>query len=265
MAFDQLQLEFIRTTLDGGVGTIQLNRPPANAHHLAMILDLDRAVMEARFDERVKVVILSSASDRFFSAGADIQMIRDAGAEQIGLLSQTSKETILKMRSIPKVFLAAVNGHCMGGGLELALACDIRFAGDGDWKVGLPEVNLGLIPGEGGTQMLGRILGPSRALDLMITGETFSAKQAYEWGLFNKLVPSSELNDAVMTYAKRIASGPTKAIGFMKVALTEGLEMTMADSFNYERQLQNQLFDTADSKEGVSAFLEKRAPKFGQQ
>jgi enoyl-CoA hydratase len=262
MAFDQLQLEFLRTTLDDGIATIELNRPPANAHHTPMILDLDRAVTEVRFDERVKVVILSSASERFFSAGADIAMIRDESGEQVGLLSQTSKEVILKMRSIPKVFLGVINGHCMGGGLELALACDYRYAGRGSWKVGLPEVNLGLIPGEGGTQMLGRILGPARALKLMITGETFTPEQATEWGLFNELVDADQLWPTVLAFAKQIANGPTKAIGFMKDALSHGLEMPLHDSFDYERQLQNQLFDTADSKEGVRAFLEKRPAKF---
>lgn len=262
MAFDQLKLEFLRTRLEDGVGFIELNRPPANAHHTPMILELDRAVMEVRFDDRVKVAVLSSASDRFFSAGADIQMIQNESGEQVGLLSQTSKEVILKMRSLPKVFLGVINGHCMGGGLELALACDYRFAGKGSWKVGLPEVNLGLIPGEGGTQMLGRILGPARALKLMVTGETFTPEQATEWGLFNELHEADQLWPAVMEFAKRIATGPTKAIGFMKVALTEGLEMPLHDSFNYERQLQNQLFETADSKEGVRAFLEKRPPKF---
>jgi enoyl-CoA hydratase/carnithine racemase len=265
MAFDQLRLEFLRTRLEDGVAIIELNRPPANAHHTPMILELDRAVTEVRFDDRVKAATLASASDKFFSAGADIQMIRNESGEQVGLLSQTSKEVILKMRSIPKVFLGVINGHCMGGGLELALACDYRYAGRGSWKVGLPEVNLGLIPGEGGTQMLGRILGPARALKLMVTGETFTPELATEWGLFNELVDANQVWDTAMGFARQIARGPTRAIGFMKVALTEGLEMPLHDAFNYERHLQNQLFDTADSKEGVRAFLEKRPPKFGSQ
>jgi enoyl-CoA hydratase/carnithine racemase len=262
MAFDQLKLEFLRTRLEDGVGIIELNRPPANAHHTPMIRELDEAVMEVRFDERVRAVILASAADKFFSAGADIAMIRDESGEQVGLLSQTSKEVILRMRSIPKVFLAVVNGHCMGGGLELALACDYRYAGRGNWKVGLPEVNLGLIPGEGGTQMLGRILGPERALKLMITGETFGPEQATEWGLFNELVDADRVWDEAMAFARKIAGGPTRAIGFMKDALSHGLEMPLPAALDYERQLQNQLFDTADSKEGVRAFLEKRQPKF---
>ncbi|HEX9056079.1 MAG TPA: enoyl-CoA hydratase/isomerase family protein [Ktedonobacterales bacterium] len=262
MAFDQLKLEFLRTRLEDGIAIIELNRPPANAHHTPMILELDRAVTEVRFDERVRAVVLASASDKFFSAGADIQMIRDESGEQVGLLSQTSKEVILKMRSVPKVFIGVINGHCMGGGLELALACDYRYAGRGTWKVGLPEVNLGLIPGEGGTQMLGRIMGPAKALKLMVTGETFSPEQATEWGLFNELVDADKVWDTAMDFARLIAQGPTKAIGFMKVSLTEALEMPLKASFDYERQLQNQLFETADSKEGVRAFLEKRKPNF---
>jgi len=153
----------------------------------------------------------------------------------------------------------------MGGGLELALACDVRFAGRGNWKVGLPEVSLGLIPGEGGTQFAGRVMGPSRALLYMVTGEAFGPEKATELGLFDELVEPDQVEAKALEFAHKCADGPNKAIGFMKLALTEGLELPIYEAFAYERHLQNQLFDTPDSKEGVAAFVEKRQPRWGQK
>lgn len=264
MSVSDLKLQHISTEMDGNVLIFRLNRPPANAHDLAMIRELETLVTEIRFDNSVKAVVMASANPRFFSAGADISEIQTKSAEYIGLLSQSSKEMIMKMRATPKVFVAAVDGHCMGGGLELALACDVRYAGNGNWKVGLPEVNLGLIPGEGGTQLLGRIVGPSKALMLMVTGESFSPQRAHELGLFDVLTEAGQAEKQALEFAHKCASGPTKAVGFMKVALTEGLELPLYEGLAYERHLQNQLFETPDSKEGVAAFLEKRPPQFGK-
>lgn len=264
MSVTDLQLKYFTVEMDGSVCVFKLNRPPANSHDLAMIRELEALVTEIRFDTNVKACVMGSASDRFFSAGADIKEIQEKSGEYIGLLSQTSKEMMMKMRATPKVFVAAVNGHCMGGGLELALACDVRFAGRGNWKVGLPEVNLGLIPGEGGTQLAGRIVGPSRALMLMVTGDTFTPEQATEWGFFDALVEPDEVMPKALEFAHKCADGPNKAIGFMKIALTEGLELPIHDAFAYERHLQNQLFETPDCREGVAAFVEKRKPRWGQ-
>ncbi len=265
MSVTDLQLKYLTVEMDGNVAIFRLNRPPANAHHLEMVRELEALVTEIRFDTNVKAAVMASANDRFFSAGADIQEIKEKSGEYIGLLSQTSKEMMMKIRATPKVFVAAVNGHCMGGGLELALACDVRFAGKGTWKIGLPEVFLGLIPGEGGTQLLGRIIGPSKALMLMVTGESFGPERATELGLFDELVEPDQVLPRALEFAHKCADGPSKAIGFMKVALTEGLEMPIYDSFAYERHLQNQLFETPDCREGVSAFLEKRQPRWGQK
>jgi enoyl-CoA hydratase len=250
--------------MDGNVCVLRLNRPPANSHDFAMIREMEQIVTEIRYDTNVKAVVLASASPKFFSAGADIKEIQEQSGEYIGLLSQTSKEMMMKIRATPKVYVAAVNGHCMGGGLELALTCDVRFAGDGDYKVGLPEVNLGLIPGEGGTQLAGRIMGPSKALMYMVTGEPFGPQKAAELGLFDELVPTGEVETRALAFAHRCADGPNKAIGFMKLALTEGLELPIYEAFAYERLLQNQLFETPDCREGVAAFTEKRAPRWGQ-
>ena len=265
MSVTDLRPQYFQIEMDGAVCILKLNRPPANAHNFAMIRELEGIVTEIRYDSAVKAVVLASASDRFFSAGADIDEIREKPGEYIGLLSQTSKEMMMKIRATPKVFIAAVNGHCMGGGLELALTCDVRFAGKGNWKVGLPEVNLGLIPGEGGTQLAGRIMGPSKALLYMVTGEAFGPEKALELGLFDELVESDQVMARALQFAHQCAEGPNKAIGFMKLALTEGLELPIYEAFAYERHLQNQLFETPDCKEGVAAFTEKRKPQFGKQ
>jgi enoyl-CoA hydratase/carnithine racemase len=265
MSVRDLKPEYFTVEMDGAVCVLRLNRPPANAHNFAMIRELEGIVTEIRYDNDVRAVVLGSANPKFFSAGADIDEIREKPAEYIGLLSQTSKEMMMKVRATPKVYVAAVNGHCMGGGLELALCCDVRYAGKGNWKVGLPEVNLGLIPGEGGTQFAGRIMGPSRALMYMVTGEAFGPEKALELGLFDELVEADEVEAKALAFAHKCADGPAKAIGFMKLALTEGLDLPLYEAFAYERHLQNQLFDTPDSKEGVAAFTEKRAPKWGQK
>lgn len=265
MSVTDLQPTYFQIEMDGNVCVLKLNRPPANAHNFEMIRELEGIVTQIRYDSNVKAVVLASANERFFSAGADIDEIREQSAEYIGLLSQTSKEMMMKVRATPKVYVAAINGHCMGGGLELALCCDVRFAGKGNWKVGLPEVNLGLIPGEGGTQFAGRIMGPSRALLYMVTGESFGPEKATELGLFDELVEPGEVMTKALEFAHKCAEGPNKAIGFMKLALTEGLDLPLYEAFAYERHLQNQLFDTPDSKEGVAAFVEKRKPQFGKQ
>jgi enoyl-CoA hydratase len=265
MSVRDLKPDYFTIEMDGAVCVLRLNRPPANAHNFAMIRELEGIVTEIRYDNDVRAVVLGSANPKFFSAGADIDEIREKPAEYIGLLSQTSKEMMMKVRATPKVYVAAVSGHCMGGGLELALCCDVRYAGKGNWKVGLPEVNLGLIPGEGGTQFAGRIMGPSRALMYMVTGESFSPEKATELGLFDELVEAGEVEAKALAFAHKCADGPAKAIGFMKLALTEGLDLPLYEAFAYERHLQNQLFDTPDSKEGVAAFTEKRAPKWGQE
>lgn len=265
MSVTDLQPKFFTIEMDGSVCVLRLNRPPANAHNFEMIRELEGIVMQIRWDDAVKAVVMASANDRFFSAGADIEEIKEQPGEYIGLLSQTSKETMMKIRATPKVWVAAIDGHCMGGGLELAMACDVRFAGNGNWKVGLPEVNLGLIPGEGGTQFAGRVMGPGKALMYMVTGEAFGPQQAYEFGFFDELVEPGQAFARASEFAHKCAEGPTKAIGFMKLALTEGLEMPIHDAFAYERHLQNALFDTPDSKEGVAAFTEKRKPQWGKK
>jgi enoyl-CoA hydratase/carnithine racemase len=262
-AFGELDLEYFTTGMDGHVGVLRIDRPPANAHNLDMILELQRAVEAVRFDETVRVAMLGSESEDFFSTGYDIEDLQEESGRHIGKASQTSKEVIMKMRTTDTLFIAVVDGHCMGGGLEFALACDLRFIGnDPDYNLGVPEVNLGLIPGEAGTQLLPRYVGRSKALRMMVTGETVSPEEAHDVGLMDELHPPGEVGDAALGFAREIVGMPNRAVGFDKLAVNEGTELPLWDALAHERELQNQLFDTPGAEEGISAFLDKRDPDF---
>lgn len=262
-SFAALDLDHFTTEMDGHVGVLRLDRPPANAHNLDVILQLQRVVEAVRFDDEVRVCAFGSANDRFFSSGYDIADIQEQSGTYVGRASQTSKEVIMKLRTTDTVFVAMVNGHCMGGGLEFALACDVRFVGDDDdYQVGVPEIELGLIPGEAGTQLLPRYAGRSTAMKLMATGERITPAEATELGLFDELHPPEEVEDAALEFAHELAQKPNKALGFVKLAVNEGMELPLWDALAHERELQNQLFDTPGSIEGVDAFLNKREPDF---
>ncbi|GAA0236413.1 enoyl-CoA hydratase/isomerase family protein [Haladaptatus pallidirubidus] len=262
-SFEDLELENFSTEMDGHVGILRIDRPPANAHDLDMIIELQSAVESVRFDETVRVAVLASGNDRFFSTGFDINVLQDESASHIGKASQTSKETIMKMRTTDTLFIAAVDGHCMGGGLEFALACDLRYIGnDEEYNIGVPEVDLGLIPGEAGTQLLPRYVGRSKALKMMISGETLNPEEGHEIGLFDELVPAGDAEKEALEFAQEVAQLPNKAVGFDKLAVNEGMELSLWDALAHERELQNQLFDTPGAKEGIAAFLEKRDPDF---
>lgn len=262
-SFSELDLEFFQTELEDHVGTIRIDRPPANAHNIDVLLELQRAVETVRFDEDVRVVLFGSANEKFFSTGFDIQALQDEPARQVGYASQTSKEIIMKMRTTDTLFIAMVNGHCMGGGLELALACDFRFVGnDDDYNVGMPEIHLGLIAGEAGTQLLPRYIDRSTALRMMITGETITPEEATDRGIFDELHPSEEVEDAALEFAEEIVQKPNLAVGHNKLAVNEGLELPLSDALAHERELQNRLLGSDIMKEGVDAFLGDRDPDF---
>jgi enoyl-CoA hydratase/carnithine racemase len=262
-AFSDLDLEYFTTEMDGHVGVLRIDRPPANAHNLDMILELQRAVEAVRFDETVRVAILGSESEKFFSTGYDIEDLQEESGRHIGKASQTSKEVIMKMRTTDTLFIAVIDGHCMGGGLEFALACDMRFIGnDSEYNLGVPEVNLGLIPGEAGTQLLPRYVGRSKALRMMVSGETIDPEEAYEIGLVDEIHPSEEVEEAAFEFARELVQLPNRAIGFDKLAVNEGMELPLWDALAHERELQNQLFDTPGADEGIEAFLDKRDPDF---
>ena len=262
-SFDELDLEYFRTETRDHIGILRIDRPPVNAHNIDVLLELQRAVEGVRFDDEVRVCVFGSANDDIFSTGYDINALQEETGEQTGYASQTSKEIIMKMRTTDTLFLAAVDGHCMGGGLELALACDFRFVGDDDdYRVGMPEIHLGLIAGEAGTQLLPRYIDRSEALRLMVTGEELTPAEATEKGIFDELHPPEELEDAVFEFAEMIVEKPAGAVGHNKLAVNEGLELPLSDALAHERELQNQLLGSDIAEEGVNAFLDKRDPDF---
>ena len=262
-SFDELDLDYFQTSTQDHIGILRIDRPPVNAHNIDVLLELQRAVEGVRFDDEVRVCVFGSANDNIFSTGYDINALQEETSEQTGYASQTSKEIIMKMRTTDTLFLAAVDGHCMGGGLELALACDFRFVGDDDdYRVGMPEIHLGLIAGEAGTQLLPRYIDRSEALRLMVTGEELTPAEATEKGIFDEIHPPEELEDAVFEFAEMIVQKPAGAVGHNKLAVNEGLELPLSDALAHERELQNQLLGSDIAKEGVDAFLDKREPDF---
>jgi enoyl-CoA hydratase/carnithine racemase len=262
-SFDELDLEYFQTETRDHIGILRIDRPPVNAHNIDVLLELQRAVEGVRFDDEVRVCVFGSANDDIFSTGYDINALQEETGEQTGYASQTSKEIIMKMRSTDTLFIAAVDGHCMGGGLELALACDFRFVGDDDdYRVGMPEIHLGLIAGEAGTQLLPRYIDRSEALRMMVTGEELTPAEATEKGIFDEIHPPEELEDAVFEFAEMIVEKPAGAVGHNKLAVNEGLELPLWDALAHERELQNQLLGSDIAKEGVDAFLSKREPDF---
>jgi enoyl-CoA hydratase/carnithine racemase len=247
---------------DAGTGIVTLDRPPANSYEIEFIGELGQAVQEAAADDDAKVVILRSASEKFFSAGADVKAFNESSVEENMEMVRLSHETLSSIAGIPKIFVAEINGHALGGGLEIALACDLRFAGEGDFRLGTPEVTLGVLPGNGGTQRLPRLIGWSRALDLMITGRTVTPAEALELGIVNAVFSTEDVSSKTLEYAQRLAAGATRAIGSIKRAVHEGLAAGLEGGLEVERQLVQELFGSEDGREGIAAFAEKRPPVF---
>jgi enoyl-CoA hydratase/carnithine racemase len=247
---------------DRGIGVITLDKPPANSYDLAFIEELGSAVRDAAADDTVKVVVLRSASEKFFSAGADVKAFAENTVEANMQMIRASHETLSSMAAIPKVFIAEINAHALGGGLEIALACDLRFAAEGEYRLGTPEVTLGVLPGNGGTQRLPRLIGWSRALELMVTGRTVTPAEALELAIVNALHPAEELREKTAEYARSLAAGATKAIGNIKLAVHEGLALGLETGLERERELVEELFSSDDGQEGIAAFTEKRKPVF---
>jgi enoyl-CoA hydratase/carnithine racemase len=245
-----------------GVGLIKLDRPPANSYDKSFMDELNVAIDAIRFDETIKAAVVVSDNPRFFSAGADIMMFRESSLEFKRTLILHAHEILQKIANTHKVFIAAINGHCLGGGLEIALACDLRFAAEGEYRIGLPESTLGLLPGNGGTQRLARAIGRNRALDMMLTGEAVGPAQALEYGIVDKLFPAERLRDEAIAYAERLATGPALAHGNIKLATVLGYEMPLDAGLAWERQLVHELFASDDANEGFAAFVEKRPPRW---
>jgi len=252
---------------EAGVATITLNDPPMNAFTHEMMKDLDEAILDARFDNDVHVLILTGHGDRFFCAGANIQMLSEVDETFKYYFCLHTNETLNRLEQTPKLVIAALNGHAVGGGLEIALACDIRIARKGEGKIGLPEANLGLMPGAGGTQRAARLIGKGRALQLMVESESLDCDRALELGLVNYVWEAASRDDfqaKVVEYARRFLppDKATLAVGRIKRAVQSGVEMGLEQGLALERELQSQLFSSKDAKEGVKAYMDKRKPKF---
>ena len=254
--------KFIRTHIDDHVGTIEIVKPKANTYDLDMMHELNDAIEEMRFNDEARVIVLTSGIPGFFSAGADIEMLKRSQPDYKAMFCLYCQETLNKFAETPKLVIAAINGHCVGGGLEIALSCDLRLMANETGKIGLPEVTLGVLPGTGGTQRLPRLIGASRALDLMITGRLLTPNEALDMGLVNRVFPKETFVEDVKTFARDLAHGPSRAISLIKRSVMEGVEMPLDAGLALERELQNRLFITEDAKEGLSAFTEKRKPAF---
>jgi len=246
---------------DTGVGTITLDNPPANSYDLSVMTEFSDAVDEAIGSE-VRAVIVRSKSEKFFSAGADVKKFLDGDVDSNMEMIRISQAAFRAMADAAQIFIAHINGHALGGGLEITLACDIRLANAGGYKLGTPEVTLGLLPGNGGTQRLTRLLGPSRAMDLLLTGRTFSPQEALDWGLVVELYEPSEAQARVRGYAERFASGPVLAAAAIKRCVHEGGQRPLDEGLALEAELVEQLFRSRDASEGLQAFVDKRTPEF---
>lgn len=248
-------------TQHGHVGRITLDHPPANSYDLQVMTEFSVAVDEA-IDAQSRAVIVASASEKFFSAGADVKKFLEGDVQSNMEMIRTSQSAFRRMAAADAVFIAHINGHALGGGLELALACDIRLANFGSYKLGTPEVTLGLLPGNGGTQRLSRLIGRSRALELLLTGRTFSPEDAHAWGLVAELLDPEEADDRVRAYALRFAKGAALATAAIKRAVYDGTEVSLAEGLALEAELIEGLFQSQDAHEGLHAFVEKRDPEF---
>ncbi len=246
----------------GAIGRITFDRPPANSYNREFLDELNAAIDAARFDEGVRAVVVNSASPKFFSAGADIKMFLESSLAYKTAFVLHAHEIVSKLERTPKPIIALLAGHTLGGGLEIALGCDFRFAAEGDYRIGLPESKLGLLPGTGGTQRLTRLVSHTVALELMLTGEAVDPARALQLGIVDRLYPADQLVDKAVEYAETLARGAPIALGNIKIAATLGGQGTLEAGLALEREAVSRLFPTADAAEGLAAQTERRAPSF---
>jgi enoyl-CoA hydratase len=256
--------ELVRYRAESGVAVITMADPPANTYSYQMNRQLDDAILRARMDNDVYVIVLTGAGEKFFCAGANIQMLTEVDPTFKYYLCLHANEMLLRLENTPKLVIAALNGHCVGGGLEIAMAADLRIARKDGGKIGLPEVNLGVLPGTGGTQRLSRIVGKSKAIELMVTGKTFSFEDAKQLGLVNEIFDGETFMERVLEYARQFCppNKAAKAVGRIKRAVQAGWEIPMEAGLALERENQQLLFESDDAREGLAAYLEKRPAKF---
>jgi enoyl-CoA hydratase/carnithine racemase len=244
---------------DGAVGAITLDNPPANSYDIEFMRELADALAAAELATDVRVVVLRSASEKFFSAGADVKRFLANDLEGNMAMIRLAHEALASIARSQKLFVAWIAGHALGGGLEMALACDLRYAAEGSYRLGTPEVTLGLLPGNGGTQRLPRIIAPGAALELLLTGRQVTPDEALRLGLVSGLFSDEP---AFRAHVEKLAAGPPLAIANIKRAVYEGLERPLEDGLQLERELVEELFQSRDANEGLTAFSEKRRPTF---
>ncbi|MGA3211835.1 MAG: enoyl-CoA hydratase/isomerase family protein [Terriglobales bacterium] len=250
---------------ENGVGIITMDDPPANTYTYEMNRQLDEAILTARMDNNVHVIVLTGSGDKFFSAGANIKMLSSVDPTFKYYFCLHANETLLRLEHTPKLVIAALNGHTVGGGLEIAMAADIRIGREATAdKIGLPEINLGVLPGTGGTQRLSRMVGKSKAIELIVTGNTFSMEEAKEYGIVNDLYPKENFLQNVLEYARQFCppNKASRAVGRIKRSIQTGWEIPMESALAVERENQQLLFQSEDAKEGLAAYVEKRPAVF---
>lgn len=265
----------------GPVALLTLEDEGLNGYTYRMFRDLDDAILRARFEPEVQAIVITGAGEHF-CAGANINMLEAADPESKYYFCLHANETLSRLEQTPKLVIAALNGHCVGGGFEIALACDLRVARRGGGLVGLPEVNLGVLPGTGGTQRLARLVGPARALELMLAGRTMDFDAAHSLGLVSRVIgdvvekevkgkvrPVAALErdafvDEVVDHAMSFCAPDraAMAVGHIKRAVQSGAELPLEYGLALERELQAKLFASADAREGLAAFVQKRKPSF---
>jgi enoyl-CoA hydratase/carnithine racemase len=259
---EEVVMSVVRLEKKDAVGHIVLDRPPANSYDKAFLDDLSLAIDQARFDATVKAIVVRSASEKFFSAGADVKMFASTDSEYQFAFVIHANEIMGKFERTPKIVVCAINGHCLGGGLEIAMCADIRIAAEGTYNIGLPEVTLGVLPGTGGTQRLPRLIGRQKALELMIRGRTVQPAEAKALGIVDEVVAADALQARAHEMASVFSTGPTLAIGQIKLATVLGGGMPFQNGMLFEHAAVGRLFASEDAREGVTAFTEKRKPNY---
>ncbi|MHA2090639.1 MAG: enoyl-CoA hydratase/isomerase family protein [Candidatus Kariarchaeaceae archaeon] len=265
---DSDTLNLVEFRKEGRLGIIELtNERKMNTYSHEFFVQMDKALMQARFDDEVSVILIKNRVAGAFCAGAEISYLQACSTSSKGNFCLHGNEVLIKFEQTPKVVVASLNGHTVGGGLEIALAADIRFMArspnpEKEYKVGLPEVNLGVLPGTGGTQRLSRLVGSSRAIDLMVTGNLLTPDEALNIGLVNHVYNSDEFDEKVQKYVDRLTGSSGMAMGLIKRAVVSGSQMTLHEGLTLERELQNRLFAAPDAQEGINAYLERRKPNW---
>ncbi|MGB9181163.1 MAG: enoyl-CoA hydratase/isomerase family protein [Pyrinomonadaceae bacterium] len=259
--------DLVQYATENGVAVLTLNDPPANTYSYEMMQQLDRSILAARMDESVHVIVITGQGEKFFCAGANIKMLSEVTPTFKYFFCLHANETLSRLEQTPKLVIAAINGHCVGGGLEVAMAADLRIARRKAGKMGLPEISLGVLPGTGGTQRLVRMVGKSRAIELMTTGELFDFETGRELGILNQIYEAdshAQFMEQMMSYARQFTppNKAARAVGRIKRSVQTGAEIPFEYGLALERELQQQLFQSEDAREGLDAYVGKRKAQF---